>query len=395
MRKQTNNILTKVVCVTLALLVSTAPLLAYPPDNAAVSYYLACLSYRADPEMRDMLKDFIDGKIEVNDNIKQYIRSNRGAIKFTITAADVQNCDWGLDYSEGMSMVIPHLSHLRNLARLVTAEAKVAAAERNYELAIDRCLSVLKTSGHIGDDILISYLVAVAHDKMAKKCLQGILAEMPADLELLTGLKKDLAYVTGRAASARAAVNADARMFLADMRMEKAEEIQAMFAGDSGSAELEKLIPKRLSAADAEFFEKNRAYFKNYVATFTSVQKSSMPYTKAYQKLKQLGEKAKKDAIKDSDATLTTLVAPALHHVFNIEVRGKTFLNAIKAAIEIYIIKAKTGKLPDELPAGVPKDLFSGKDFQYEKTKTGFILRCRVKNLDKDEIHQYEFKTPK
>jgi hypothetical protein len=390
MRKQT-----KLICVTLALLVSTAPLLAYPPDNAAVSYYLACLSYRANPEMQDMLKDFIDGKIEVNDNIKQYIRSNRGAIKFTITASEVQNCDWGLDYSEGMSMVIPHLSHLRNLARLISAEAKVTAAEGDYELAFDRCISIMKTAGHIGDDILISYLVAVAHDKFAKKSIQNILAEMPEDLELLTGLKSDLAYVTGRGPSARAAVDADARMILTDMRVENAKEIQAMFAGDTGSEELEKLIPKRLRAADADFFEKNRVYYKNYVATFTSVQNSSMPYTKAYQELKQLGEKAKKDAIKDSDATLTTMVGSALHHVFNIEVESKTFLNAIKAVLEIYIIKAKTGRLPDKLPAGLPKDLFSSKDFQYEKTRTGFILRCRGKNLDKDEIHQYEFKTPK
>ncbi|MHC4587382.1 MAG: hypothetical protein ACYS3N_22880 [Planctomycetota bacterium] len=390
MRKQT-----KAICVTLALLVSTAPLLAYPPDNAAVSYYLACLSYRANPEMQKTLKDFLDGKIEVNDNIKQYIRRNRGAIKFTITAADVQNCDWGLDYSEGMSMVVPHLSHLRNLARLITAEAKVAAAEGNYELALDRSLSIMKTAGHIGDDLLISYLVAVAHDKFAKKCIQGILSEMPEDMELLTGLKNDLAYVTGRGPSARAAVDADTRMVLADMRVEKVEENQVLFAADTGSPELDKLIQKRLIAADAEFFEKNRIYFKNYMETFASVQDSSMPYTKAYQELKQLDKKAKKDAIKDSDATLTTMVGSALHHVFNIEVESKTFLNAIKAALEIYIIKAKTGKLPDKFPSGLPKDLFSGKDFQYEKTKTGFILRCRGKNLDKDEIHHYEFKVSK
>jgi hypothetical protein len=390
MRKQT-----KVICFTLALLVATPPLLAYPPDNAAVLYYRACLSYRADSEMRETLKDFLDGKIEVNDEIKEYVGRNSDAVRFVITAADVPHCDWGLDYSEGMLMLMPHLSYMRNMARHITAGAKVTAAEGNYEQALSRCLSVMKTAGHIGDDILISYLVAVAHDKMAKKCIQEILSEMPADLELLTGFKNDLAYVTGRGPSARAAVDADARMFLADMRVEKAEEFLAVFAGDTGSEELEKLIPKRLKAADAEFFEKNRVYFKNYMATFRSVQNSSMPYTKAYQKLKQLDEKAKKEAIKDSDATLTTMLAPALHHVFNTEVESKTFLNAIKAALEIYIIKAKTGRLPDKLPAGLPKDLFSDKDFQYEKTRTGFILRCQGKNLDKDEIHQYEFKIPK
>jgi hypothetical protein len=74
---------------------------------------------------------------------------------------------------------------------------------------------------------------------------------------------------------------------------------------------------------------------------------------------------------------------------------SKTLFNAIIAAVEIYIVKAKTSRLPDTLPAGLPRDLFSGKDFEYEKTKDGFILRCRGKDLDKDEFYQYEFKVPK
>jgi len=45
-----------------------------------------------------------------------------------------------------------------------------------------------------------------------------------------------------------------------------------------------------------------------------------------------------------------------------------------------------------DFPEGLPKDLFSGKDFRYEKTADGFTLRCRGKDLDKNETYQYEFK---
>ena len=69
-----------------------------------------------------------------------------------------------------------------------------------------------------------------------------------------------------------------------------------------------------------------------------------------------------------------------------------TFSNAIKAALELYIITAKTGKLPDSLPPGMPKDLFSGKDFKYEKISDGFTLKCQSKDLSKDETHEYKFK---
>ena len=76
-------------------------------------------------------------------------------------------------------------------------------------------------------------------------------------------------------------------------------------------------------------------------------------------------------------------------------IRSQNSLNALKTAVEIYLIKAKTGKLPATIPAGLPKDLFSGKDFAYEKTDTGFTLRCRAKDLSKDTIHEYGFKVAK
>ena len=52
----------------------------------------------------------------------------------------------------------------------------------------------------------------------------------------------------------------------------------------------------------------------------------------------------------------------------------------------------KTGKVPKDLPEGLPKDLFSGKDFGYERTGTGFVLRCQGRDLKDDKVHTYEFK---
>jgi hypothetical protein len=52
-------------------------------------------------------------------------------------------------------------------------------------------------------------------------------------------------------------------------------------------------------------------------------------------------------------------------------------------------------EVADALPAGLPKDAFSGKDFKYEKTKDGFVLRCRGRDLGKDKLYQYEFKLSK
>ena len=54
--------------------------------------------------------------------------------------------------------------------------------------------------------------------------------------------------------------------------------------------------------------------------------------------------------------------------------------------------KAQTGSLPDRLPANALKDPFSGQDYLYQKTAAGFMLRCQGKDLDKDQVYEWEFK---
>jgi hypothetical protein len=52
-------------------------------------------------------------------------------------------------------------------------------------------------------------------------------------------------------------------------------------------------------------------------------------------------------------------------------------INCTKAAVELYLIMAKTGQLPKELPDNLPKDPFTGRDLLYKIRDYGFILGCR------------------
>ena len=45
-------------------------------------------------------------------------------------------------------------------------------------------------------------------------------------------------------------------------------------------------------------------------------------------------------------------------------------------AIEIHFVKAKTGRLPETLPAGSRQNPYNGRPFEYQVTDTGFLLRC-------------------
>jgi predicted nucleotidyltransferase len=81
-----------------------------------------------------------------------------------------------------------------------------------------------------------------------------------------------------------------------------------------------------------------------------------------------------------------------INSLFKSQVRHTAQINSIKAAVDVYLVLAKTGQLPEKLPDHLPKDPYSSKDFEYETTKEGFVLRCRVKPIDEREVRQYEFK---
>jgi hypothetical protein len=383
-----------IVIVSLITLTSTQLSLAYPPDNAAILYFRACLLYQANEEMEQALSDLHKGRTEPNDQIKEHVEKNRYVINLLLDASEVKNCDWGLDYSEGMAVQLPPLNVLRKLGRLVVADARILAQEGDYEVSLSRCLSVRKMGRHVSEPLLIHYLVGVALGDLANKGIQSVLADMPQDLQTLSWLKSQLVHIETRPLLAKAAISEDAKFCVVDIRKEKAQEIAKMLSDNQcWDPSVPKELVERIKNGDEEFFERNKDYWQSiYNETMAALD---LPYQQAYAKLKELGEKPAKDANSNPDATFSAVWLPAFSGVYTHGVKFGTFSNAVRAAIDIYIIQAKTGSLPDTLPAGLPKDLFSGKDFEYKKTSDGFVLRCRAKDLRNDKIHEYEFKLRK
>ena len=71
---------------------------------------------------------------------------------------------------------------------------------------------------------------------------------------------------------------------------------------------------------------------------------------------------------------------------YSYQVGRLAYTNSVKAAVEVYLIVAKTGRLPEKLPEYVPKDPFTGLDFVYETTDEGFTLRCQGDNTYEHKV---------
>ena len=385
-----------IIIVFTGLVLSNSTTYAQPPDNAALLYYQAFLLYeKPDDTVEQMLSDFRSGKIKSNELIERYIEKNSHVIDLVVNASSTTSCDWGFDYSQSFDMILPHTAQIRKLALLISTDAKLLAEQGDYKSGLSRCLTVYKMALHVADKPeLISYIVAIGLNGHASKSIQDILMYLPEDKEELNGLKNELEQFEKRFPSFVNCLDFKSELVSSIIRKDKADLIAkvALEGFDEPCQDLAEGVLK----ADEEFFTRNKNKWQESMAAIKELLESELPYPQTYTKLSELVKKSAQGADKDPDVTINNIFLPAIDtKVYSLAIRRKNNFNAIQAAIQLYIKKAETGQLPDELLENLPKDLFSGKDFKYEKTSDGFVLKCQGKDLSRDETYQYEFKITK
>ncbi|MHC4362409.1 MAG: hypothetical protein ACYSTZ_06245 [Planctomycetota bacterium] len=394
------------LCIGFIMLILQSAAFALPPDpdNAALLYYQAfCVYEKPDDSMKDMVGDLAKGKIEPNPTITKYVEGCRPAIKLAASAGALGKCDWGMKYSDGLDAQARYLAETKMLTYIILADARIALLQDDYDLAIQRCLTARKLAIDVGQGPLtIGYLVEKAIEKLTNKCIQEILSANVMDLQTLQQLEDRLDEL-------------DRRIKPVEFFLETEQEVMAMYITPERIRDLlpyinPESLPRLVNAsddtrecilnyvrnADEQFCQKNLVYFNNYWSEIFSALK--LPYLQAYNELKELGKKYLEnynDCQANPDAIMTILLGPAWDKLYNDGIESETFSNAVKTALEIYKIAVQTGQRPDSLPAGLPKDMFSGKDFEYEKKDDGFVLRCQGKDMEEDKIHEYEFKVKK
>jgi hypothetical protein len=355
------------------------------PDNAALLYYQALLIHRQpDATISEVYEQFVKGEAGPTEEIREYVRGSRAAIDYALMGARVEACDWGLPYSKGFALLLSHMSQLRSLTRLLLADARLLGAEGDYGAGLDRCLAVQRLAQHVGDDTLISYLVALGMRRLEYDCLKDGLGAAWNDAGLLQRLKDALAERPAREISAIRPLKIEMEIVTGLMRMDRRKELVRTVADDFGKRQL----AANIATADERVLSQARRIYSDRVQTVLEVLDASLPYEQAYPQIKRLGEGLD---VNDPAFAVAGAFLPSMGGVYSSETRTEAYANAIKAAIEIYMQRIKSGQLPPRLPPGLPKDPFSGEDFEYRPTDEGFVLRCRGKDLDEDRVHEYAF----
>jgi hypothetical protein len=375
------------------------------PDNAALLYYQAFL-LRPEPDEDTYwsIDEVVRGG-EPDEKLREYLNllDCRETIELAEAAAQLPHCNWGIRFSQGMGTPLPQLVHFRPLSFLLYADAQVLADDGDYQGAFNRCLTICRIAGHIGDEKTVNYVISVEIDRSALRYIQNILGSIPPNDETLTWLRGQLAAVHRVIPSLARALEMDLELILQAWRNDPDDLLwlrEQLAEDDEGND------PEHFwNLTDEELIALITEPYADFLDYALGVIDSEMPYEEKYTELQRLIDELKEEfGNVPGTKVLVIGFAPELIKFYSIQVRHIAQLNAFKAAIEIYLVTANSGQLPDTLPDYLPKDPFSGQDFEYEITEEGFILRCRAKDIlassqaiypsgtYSDVVHEYEFK---
>ncbi len=355
---------------------------------------------------------YAKGTGEPNEQLKRYIEYNP-AVDIAIAASKIENCDWGIDPCNFTREFMPHLGGMRKLAYLLIADSKIAAAEGDYDTALERCLAVKRMAHHqTPTKFKMEGLVNITLEKMANERIKKLLIAIDGNAVKLNWLKNEIYAIDSRAPlSLKDCIAYEQEMFGSCGDSGDIHIVKMAMIIDSDTMKAVKDTGKQCFAVtytdrDGKSYkidgneqgvnaESASADYK--VMTEKAISLWEKPYKEAYEGFKKLAQDGPQMAFCNTDGSGKNKVVAKMTMVdfgfsYTEDIMNQTLNNAIKTAIEVYLVKARTGQLPQTLPSGTPKDLFSGQDFDYEKAQDGFILRCRGKDLEKNKIQEFGFK---
>ena len=189
--------------------------------------------------------------------------------------------------------------------------------------------------------------------------------------------------------------------------IEEWTEIMRLFR-DEPQAEAERLEdrPDPNDLTDEELLGLAAEPYAEFLEASLAVMQGDLPYPNKIAELKRLEEEirnlygdnpaAQRMMLTHPDRMLGFSIALActteLAGVYERHVRQITHVNALTAGIDIHLVNARQGRLPETLPEGLPKDPFTGRDFHYERGEDGFTLSPPDEAIRRDAYSSYRFK---
>jgi len=367
------------------------------PDNAALLYYQAfLLRPNLDVTTSQKIYDVLGGA-ESDRKIRIYLGHCLPMIQMAEIASRIPQCTWGIWHGTGPRFGWKDLlSEVNNLKNILVVDARILAADGHYRAALERCLMLRRFTRHLIDSNvsgIISFSWSV--DKVALRTSQHVLGVMPPNADILTWFRGQLALMQGVPLLLPETLQANFKSYLNHMRthpdlLARIRDLLVERVEDEQAKE------NTRNLTDEQILSRASEGFLRFFDSIFRIVDSEMTYEQKCAQMQRLVNKLKEG---DSTDQIVTFVMPFSGtnplDIYPFQVGHVAHINGIKAAVEVYLVVAQTGQLPEKLPDYLPKDPFTGRDFVYEITDEGFALRCQGEDFQGRGKQVLEFKVKK
>ncbi len=377
------------------------------PQNAALVYYQACLfryiSLQSPPGFYGFASTASEPDSDPNKTITSFVRSPdyQFLIELVTAASKLPECDWGLVQRARLASPQGVIVRVRDLTSFLVAQGKFSVRDGQYRAALENALTMRRIARHLGDETETIYTQAQWTNALAFDLIRYVLGKMPPDAETLTWLEKELAaggemewrpretltkWLDWDVQCLHASPDVLAGAMRSPAFRKKTEgltETQVLERARQGWKEVFESVLEVLESETSPL-DKSRALRQLAMkASFKMAGDEDIleiwdgetpPPEEKEREIKQLMLERRNNPARDPMLLMDNLIAAV--ELYSRLAYPHARVRAVQAAIALYLIKAKTGQLPQTLPADLPKDPHTGKDFEYQATEKGFLLRC-------------------
>jgi hypothetical protein len=132
--------------------------------NAALQYWQA---FAQMPALSDEQQKILDewSTVSLKDPAVEKLATDaHKSMMYLHRAARLERCDWGLDYNDGISLLLLHLPKARDLARLTALHARYEMERGNSKALRDDAFGMMTLARHVGRDpamicVLVRHLI--------------------------------------------------------------------------------------------------------------------------------------------------------------------------------------------------------------------------------------------
>jgi hypothetical protein len=360
------------------------------PQNAALVYYQACLfelQLLHEPAAFGPVSSSFDPRFDPNAVIRSFVQSRdyQFLIELITAASKMPQCDWGLVRVVRLNVPGEVLGRMNALKGFLVVQARVSACDGRYKAALEDALTLRRISRHFGDENYFMVGESRGLDTSAFDLIGYVLGKMPPDADTLTWLEKELA--AGGAVPWRPRETLTKWLDWEVACLQATPELLATVLEDPV------LKTKTEGLTAPQVLERARSAWNEVFNSALEIMESEKSPHDKRRALEQLSAEASlKEQGGNPMALMPNLVG--VDGLYTSHVNCLARVHAVQAAIAIYHIRATTGQLPQTLPEGLPKDPYSGRDFEYQATEKGFVLRCRATFADDErsaQPKQFEF----